>query len=250
MALLEFALPRKQRVEPRLTRWITNFGIVITDSIVLRTLFPVLAVGVAFWADSKGYGLLALVDWPAWSEIVIAIIVLDFAIYWQHVLSHKVPIFWLVHKVHHADRDLDASSGVRFHPIEIVLSMLYKFAVVIVLGAPALGVFLFEVLLNATAMFNHANLNIPRSADQILRKVVVTPDMHRVHHSILKREADTNYGFNLSIWDRMFGSYTAQPEGGHDGMTLGLAEHQTSKPSNLFWSLALPFRTANTRKKS
>lgn len=242
MASLEFVLPRKERVQPRVTRWITNFGLVIIDSLVLRALFPVLAVGVAIWAESKSYGLFAYLNWPYWLEVILTVIALDFAIYWQHVAAHKIPVFWLVHRVHHADRDLDASSGLRFHPIEIVLSMLFKFLVIILLGAPALGVFLFEILLNGCAMFNHANLKIPAAADRALRWVIVTPDMHRVHHSILRREADTNYGFNLSIWDRMFRSYTEQPEGGHDGMTLGLSDQQTEKPSRLSWCLIFPFQ--------
>jgi sterol desaturase/sphingolipid hydroxylase (fatty acid hydroxylase superfamily) len=242
MAMLEFASPRKQRTEPRVTRWITNFGLVVVDAMVLRAVFPILAVGVAVWAQRKGYGLFAILDWPIWLEITLTVIVLDFAIYWQHVASHKLPLLWRVHRVHHADRDLDASSGLRFHPVEIALSMIYKFAVIILLGAPPLGVFVFEVLLNGSAMFNHANFRLPLALDRVLRMFIVTPDMHRVHHSILRREADTNYGFALSIWDRMFGSYTEQPENGHDGMTLGLAEQQTSRPSQLIWCLTFPFR--------
>jgi sterol desaturase/sphingolipid hydroxylase (fatty acid hydroxylase superfamily) len=242
MAMLEFASPRKQRTEPRVTRWITNFGLVVVDAMVLRAVFPILAVGVAVWAQRKGYGLFAILDWAIWLEITLTVIVLDFAIYWQHVASHKLPLLWRVHRVHHADRDLDASSGLRFHPVEIALSMIYKFAVIILLGAPPLGVFVFEVLLNGSAMFNHANFRLPLALDRVLRMFIVTPDMHRVHHSILRREADTNYGFALSIWDRMFGSYTEQPENGHDGMTLGLAEQQTSRPSQLIWCLTFPFR--------
>jgi sterol desaturase/sphingolipid hydroxylase (fatty acid hydroxylase superfamily) len=242
MAMLEFASPRKQRTEPRVTRWITNFGLVVVDAMVLRAVFPILAVGVAVWAQRKGYGLFAILDWPILLEITLTVIVLDFAIYWQHVASHKLPLLWRVHRVHHADRDLDASSGLRFHPVEIALSMIYKFAVIILLGAPPLGVFVFEVLLNGSAMFNHANFRLPLALDRLLRMFIVTPDMHRVHHSILRREADTNYGFALSIWDRMFGSYTEQPENGHDGMTLGLVEQQTSRPSQLIWCLTFPFR--------
>lgn len=242
MALLEFALPRKKRSEPRLTRWFANFGLVVVDALVLRALFPVLAVGVAFWAQAQGYGLFSMLAWPTWIEIVLTVILLDLAIYWQHVASHKIPLLWQVHRVHHADRDLDASSGLRFHPVEIALSMVYKMAVVILLGAPAAGVFVFEVLLNGSAMFNHANFRLPLGLDKIIRSVLVTPDMHRVHHSIHRREADTNYGFALSVWDRMFGSYTDQPENGHDGMVLGLADQQTSKPSQLIWCLTFPFR--------
>ncbi len=243
MALLEFALPRKERSQPRSTRWFTNLGIVVVDTLVLRALFPVLAVGVAFWAQANGYGLLNILGFPYWVNVILTVILLDFAIYWQHVASHKFPILWRFHKVHHADRDLDASSGLRFHPVEIVLSMLYKFVVIILLGAPALGVFLFEILLNGSAMFNHANFRLPLNLDKVIRKLIVTPDMHRVHHSILRREHDTNYGFNLSIWDRIFSTYTDQPEAGHDGMTIGLPKHQSDKPSNLLWCLMFPFRS-------
>ncbi|MGI9373279.1 MAG: sterol desaturase family protein [Hyphomicrobiales bacterium] len=242
MALLEFVLPRKQRSQPRSTRWFANLGLVVVDTLALRALFPILAVGVAFWAEANGYGLFNLLGWPYWLTVILTVILLDLAIYWQHVASHKIPVLWRFHKVHHADRDLDASSGLRFHPIEIVLSMLYKFVVIILLGAPALGVFLFEILLNGSAIFNHANFRLPVRLDKIVRMLIVTPDMHRVHHSVLRREHDTNYGFNLSLWDRFFATYTDQPEAGHDGMTLGLKNHQSEKPSNLIWCLLFPFR--------
>jgi len=243
MAALEFALPRKDRAQPRTTRWFTNFGLVVVDSLVLRAVFPVLAVGVAFWAETKGYGPFNMLGWSGWLVVIATVVLLDFAIYWQHVVSHKFPILWRIHRVHHADRDLDASSGLRFHPVEIVLSMLYKFVIVILLGAPAIGVFVFEILLNGCALFNHSNIRISGSFDRILRMIIVTPDMHRVHHSIISREHNTNYGFNLSFWDRIFGSYTEQPEGGHNGMTLGLADQQSDKPSNLLWCLLFPFRS-------
>jgi sterol desaturase/sphingolipid hydroxylase (fatty acid hydroxylase superfamily) len=242
MALAEAALPRKDRTQPRTTRWFTNIGLVVIDTLALRLLFPILAVGVAEIATRNGWGLLSLTDWPFWLEVVIAAILLDMAIYWQHVASHKVPMLWRVHRVHHADRDIDATTGTRFHPVEIVLSMLYKFVIIIALGAPALGVFIFEVLLNGSAMFNHANLKLPLWLDRILRTLIVTPDMHRVHHSVIHREIDSNYGFNLSIWDRMFRTYIDQPQEGHDGMTIGLEPYQDDKPSRLDWSLLLPFR--------
>lgn len=242
MTLLEFCLPKKERVEPRHKRWFTNLGLVVVDSIALRLLFPILAVGMAEIATQKGWGLFSLTDFPYWFEVLLAAVLLDGAIYSQHVASHKIPMLWRFHKVHHADRDIDASTGIRFHPVEIVLSMLYKFALVCLLGAPALGVFIFEVVLNGSAMFNHANLRLPLWLDKIIRVVFVTPDMHRVHHSIIHRETDSNYGFNLSIWDKLFGTYIDQPEKGHAEMTIGLKEYQTSKPSSLIWSLLLPFR--------
>ena len=156
-------------------------------------------------------------------------------------MSHRVPFFWRFHKVHHTDRDLDASSAVRFHPVEILLSMLYKCGIVLIIGPAALAVLIFEIVLNASAIFNHANLKLPLGADKVLRLFIVTPDMHRVHHSVIERETNRNFGFNLSVWDRIFRSYKAQPEAGHDGMTIGLSEHQSSAPSQLFWSLKLPF---------
>jgi sterol desaturase/sphingolipid hydroxylase (fatty acid hydroxylase superfamily) len=171
----------------------------------------------------------------------VAVLVLDLAIWGQHWASHKVPLFWRLHQVHHADRDIDVTTAVRFHPVEIALSMLWKIVVVVPLGAPPLAVFLFEVILNACAMFNHANIALPQWLDRILRLLVVTPDMHRVHHSVLRREHNTNYGFNLSVWDRLFRTYTAQPEGGHQGMTIGLPPYQSEAPTRFGWSLWLPF---------
>lgn len=244
MAVFEIVAPRRELVLAKHKRWFTNLGIVVVDTVALRVLFPVLAVGIAEIAAARGWGLLAWTDLPVWLEIVIAVVLLDLAIYGQHVASHKVPILWRVHKVHHADRDIDVTTGLRFHPIEICLSMLYKFVVIIALGAPALAVFIFEVLLNGTAMFNHSNVKLPGALDRIVRTVIVTPDMHRVHHSIIQREHDTNYGFNLSVWDRLFRTYTDQPKFGHDGMTIGLAPYQTEKPARLDWALALPFMKA------
>ena len=242
MAVAELLVPRKQRTQPRLNRWFTNMGMVVIDTLALRLLFPVLAVGMAEIASSKGWGLFNVLDWPGWIEIALAAILLDMAIYWQHVASHKFPLLWKIHRVHHADRDIDATTGIRFHPVEIVLSMLYKFALIIILGAPALGVFIFEVLLNGTAMFNHANFKLPLGLDRIVRLIFVTPDMHRVHHSIVHRETDSNYGFNLSVWDRVFKTYIDQPEAGHDEMTIGIDTFQDDAPTRLSWSLMLPFR--------
>ena len=214
----------------------------------LRILFPILAVGMAELAAARGWGLFALTDLPVWFEVTAAVVLLDLAIYGQHVASHKVPVLWRVHKVHHADRDIDVTTGLRFHPIEICLSMLYKFVVVIALGAPAFAVFLFEVLLNGTAMFNHSNVKLPGPLDRVVRLLIVTPDMHRVHHSVIHREHDTNYGFNMSIWDRLFRTYTDQPEKGHEGMTIGLEPYQTEKPARLDWSLMLPFKETVERE--
>lgn len=241
MAALETLFPRKPRTQPRLIRWVTNFGILVFYSALLRLLFPVMAMGVAVFAVSKGWGLLNLIEMPLWVHIVISAILLDLAVYWQHVASHKIPAIWAFHKMHHADRDIDVTTGNRFHPVEIILSMLYKMLVVLALGPHVVGVILFEIILNGSAMFNHANLRLPLWLDKIVRLVFVTPDMHRVHHSVIPRETNSNYGFNLTLWDRIFGSYIDQPQQGHDNMTIGLPQYQTDKPSHLLWCLMLPF---------
>lgn len=238
---LEALFPRRQRLFPRQGRWLTHLGITVIGSLALRILGPFTAIATAIWASGKGLGLFNLTDWPLWIEIILAFIVLDFAIYLQHIISHRVPLFWRLHKVHHTDRDLDASSAVRFHPIEIILSMLYKCAIVLIIGPAAVAVLIFEIILNASAIFNHANLKLPIAVDKVLRLFIVTPDMHRVHHSVIENETNKNFGFNFSIWDRLFKTYKAQPEGGHDSMKIGLSEHQSVNPSHFWWILKLPF---------
>ncbi len=242
MVAAEAAFPRKKRTQARGRRWFTNLALVVLDTAALRIVFPILAIGMAAYANEQGWGLLAIINLPVWLEITIAILLLDFAIYGQHVASHKIPIFWRIHKVHHADRDIDVTTGARFHPIEIVLSMAYKLLCVVVIGPAATAVFMFEVILNASAMFNHSNVKLPLALDRWVRVIIVTPDMHRVHHSVIRHETDSNYGFFLSAWDRFFKTYTSQPERGHDEVTIGLSEHQTEQPSSLLWSLFLPFR--------
>ncbi|MFN0262414.1 sterol desaturase family protein [Tepidamorphus sp. 3E244] len=249
MALYELAFPRRKLVIGRGRRWFTNLGIVVLDSVLVRILFPVVAVGAALWADSEGYGLFNLVAVPGWVAGVLGFLLLDFAIWGQHLASHKIPVLWRVHRVHHSDRDIDVTTALRFHPIEIVLSMVFKMAIVVVFGIPPLAVLIFEVVLNGMAMFNHANVRMPVWLDAILRKFVVTPDMHRVHHSIIHLETDSNYGFNLSVWDRLFATYIAQPSEGHDGMTIGLAEHQSTEPTRFAWSLLFPFRPVRAPKR-
>ena len=246
MVLLELAWPKRAPRWPRARRWVTNLAVVGLGILVVRLLaflaVPLVAVGAAIIAQHHGWGLFNLVAWPSVLEIGLAVVVLDYAIWLQHVAMHKVPILWRVHQMHHADVDFDVTTALRFHPFETGLSMLYKVAWVLALGAAPLAVVLFEVILNGCAMFNHANVNLPRRLDWILRQVLVTPDMHRVHHSIERREHDTNFGFNLSIWDRLFGTYTPEPEKGHLGMTIGLQPYQSEAPTRLGWSLALPFR--------
>lgn len=241
MMALEAAVPRRVRAVSRTRRWPGNIGIVIVDSLLVRALIPTAAVGVAVYATAHGWGLFAVLGLPwAWS-VVLTIVVLDFVIYLQHVMFHAVPTLWRLHRMHHADIDIDVTTGTRFHPIEILLSMGIKMAAVVALGAPAVGVLVFEVLLNATAMFNHANLKLPRHVDRVLRRLVVTPDMHRVHHSAIQRETDSNFGFNLPWWDRLMGTYRDQPERGHDGMTIGLEIFRDPGASRLDRLLAQPF---------
>ncbi|BBK34614.1 sterol desaturase/sphingolipid hydroxylase (fatty acid hydroxylase superfamily) [Stella humosa] len=234
--------PRRRRILPRSRRWPGNLGIVMVDTILVRLAFPVAAVGVALLAERHGFGLLNLLPLPGWLAIVLAVVALDLAIWAQHVLFHRVPPLWRLHRMHHADQDLDATTGVRFHPIEIALSMAIKLAVVAALGAPAAAVVIFEVLLNATAIFSHANLRLPACADRLLRRVVVTPDMHRVHHSQHPDETDSNFGFNLPWWDRLFGTYRAQPRDGHAGMAIGLATWPDPAEQRLDRMLTQPFR--------
>lgn len=244
LAWAEAILPRRDRTQPRWNRWTTNWAISFTNTAALQLLAlaaPLLAVGAALDADRLGWGLLNWVSWFWALELLLAILVLDFAIWVQHVLSHKIPLLWRFHRVHHADRDMDVSTAIRFHPVEIAFSMCVKIGLVYVLGPSAWAVIVFEVLLNATALFNHANLRLPLWVDRILRQVLVTPDMHRVHHSVHRHEHDSNYGFALSIWDRIFGTYIAQPEKGHQQMNVGLT-WQDDRPSRLGWTLLLPFR--------
>ncbi|MEM1163479.1 MAG: sterol desaturase family protein, partial [Pseudomonadota bacterium] len=239
MALWELAAPMRARALGRGGRWATNWGISIVNagvSAVMKAGLGAAAVLAALDAADRQIGLFHAVEWAFWIEILIVFVILDFAIWFQHLASHKIPILWRLHRVHHADRDIDVTTAIRFHPIEIALSMLFKIGLVYALGAPVVAVVLFEVVLNGAAMFNHANIKLG-SADRWLRLAVVTPDMHRVHHSIERREHDANYGFNLSIWDRMFGTYVAQPEGGHQGMKIGLPEHQDAAPARLGWAL-------------
>jgi sterol desaturase/sphingolipid hydroxylase (fatty acid hydroxylase superfamily) len=254
MALIELGWPKRALEAPKGRRWLTNVGIGAIGTLVLRAMtmlaVPIAAVAAAFYAQAQHFGLLNQVEWPEWIRLVLALLALDLAIWAQHLVSHKVPVFWRLHQVHHADRDIDVTTAIRFHPVEIALSMLWKIVVVVAIGASPLAVFLFEVILNACAMFNHANIALPAWLDQVLRIFIVTPDMHRVHHSVLQREHNTNYGFNLSLWDRLFGTYRAQPEAGHQGMTIGLTPYQSEAPTRFGWSLVLPFRRAQYRNSA
>jgi len=238
--LWEACAPRRERAVPRSARWPANLGVLALDTLLLRLCFPVLAVGLAVIARQRGFGLLNVLEPPPWIAFVAALLALDLAIYLQHVLFHAVPALWRLHRMHHADFDLDATSGLRFHPLEILLSMLLKLTVVAALGPPPAAVLVFEVLLNATSIFNHANARLPRGIDRLLRWIVVTPDMHRVHHSIHRDETDSNFGFNLPWWDRLLGTYRAQPRDGHETMTLGISQFRTRRDLRLDRMLLQP----------
>lgn len=241
MATCEYFAPRRELRPVKAKRWITNWAIVLIDSVLVRLVFKTAAVGGALWAGENNFGLFNNVTVPLWLSVIISFVALDFAVWLSHVASHKIPIFWRVHRMHHSDVDIDVTTAIRFHPIEILLSMVWKFAVVLALGAPAISVLIFEIVLNGGAMFNHSNFKLPLWLDKVLRLFIVTPDMHRVHHSAIGDETDSNYGFNLSIWDRMFNTYIDQPKLGHEGMTIGLGEWQDEKPTGLAWSLSVPF---------
>ena len=242
MALWEIVAPRRALTVSKLMRWGNNLGLVVLNTIILRLIVPAAAVGVAAFAAEHGWGLLNYFDLPFVFAVVLSVVALDFIIYLQHVLVHAVPALWRLHRVHHADLDYDVTTGARFHPIEIILSMLIKFATIVVLGPPVIAVVIFEVVLNAMAMFNHGNVRLPLGLDRIVRLFVVTPDMHRVHHSVEDNEANSNYGFNLSIWDRLFGTYIDQPREGHINMTIGIHGYRDPKQvDQLPGMLALPF---------
>ncbi len=238
----EVLAPRRTLTVSRTVRWINNLGLVFFNSFILRLVFPAAAVGVALFAREQGWGLLNYYEVPYGLAVIGSIVVMDFIIYLQHVMVHAVPLFWRLHRVHHADLDFDVTTGARFHTLEIILSMLIKFATIVVLGPPLVAVVIFEIVLNATAMFNHGNVRLPRKLDRVLRWLVVTPDMHRVHHSVEDDETNSNFGFNLPWWDRLFGTYREQPRAGHEGMTIGI--HKYRDPKQVAWlpgMLALPF---------
>lgn len=242
MALAEVVAPRRRREIPRLLRWSNNLALVVVDTALVRLAFPVLAVGLAVMAQGQGWGLLNVWEVPVWVAIPLAVVLLDLTIYLQHVMFHAVPGLWRLHRMHHADLEFDVTTGLRFHPVEILLSMGLKLAVVAALGPPAVAVLIFEVLLNGTAMFNHSNLRLPRKLDAVLRLFVVTPDMHRVHHSILPSETNSNFGFNLPWWDRLLGTYRAQPRDGHEGMTIGIEQFREPRELWLDRMLTQPAR--------
>jgi len=241
MALWEILLPRRILQIGKGYRWLNNLGVLALDAALVRVAFPTAAVGVALLAEAEGWGLFHWADPPYWAAVVGGVIALDFAIWAQHVMFHAVPALWRLHRMHHADLDFDVTTGLRFHPIEILLSMIIKAGVIVMLGMPAVAVLLFEVLLNATSMFNHGNVRLPPRLDRVLRWIVVTPEMHRVHHSWYPNETNSNFGFNLPWWDRLLGTYRAQPRDGHERMTIGINLFRDPRELRLDRMLFQPF---------
>ena len=242
LAFWERAAPRRAQSLGRLTRWSSNLCISVLNTALVRVLLPTTAVGLALVCEAKGWGLLQVYNVPRWLAVVLGFIVMDLAIYLQHIMFHAAPALWRLHRMHHADQEFDVTTGVRFHPVEVLLSMVLKFAVIVSVGTPALTVLLFEIMLNATSMFSHSNVAMPLWLDRVLRWILVTPDMHRVHHSIVVRETNSNFGFNLPWWDRLFGTYRPQPEAGHEGMTLGVKQFRDASEQRLDRMLTQPLR--------
>jgi sterol desaturase/sphingolipid hydroxylase (fatty acid hydroxylase superfamily) len=241
MFLWEVMMPRRTLTTSKSSRWFSNLSLVLIDSVLVRLAIPAGLAGVTFLAQQRGWGMFNLFELPFPLKIIGGVLILDLAIYLQHIMFHSVPLFWRLHMVHHSDMDIDVTTGVRFHPIEIFLSMGIKMIVVVLTGAPALAVLLFEIILNGTSMFNHGNVRYPQNADSILRLFVVTPEMHRVHHSTIRWEANSNLGFNFPWWDRLFGTYRDQPAKGHLEMTIGLDQYKEPRKLTLPWLMALPF---------
>lgn len=249
IAVWELLAPRRRNIVSKPNRWFINMSIVFMDSILVRILFPMAAAGVAVAAGTHGWGLFSFLQLPRWLAVPAGVLLLDLVIYLQHVMFHAVPLLWRLHMVHHADLDYDVTTALRFHPLEIVLSMGIKMTVVAAFGIPVLAILLFEIGLNGTAMFNHGNIFLPEKVDRRLRLLVVTPDMHRVHHSVIIRETNSNFGFNFPWWDRLFGTYREQPVAGHEGMTIGLTPYRTENEVTLLRLLLLPF-TGDTGRYS
>ena len=240
VALVELFYPRRTLNTSKTSRWFGNIGVVFISTILLRILFPAGAVGISVWIGHQGWGIFNHSQWPLWLEVTLTIVILDFVMYMQHVMFHAVPVLWRLHMMHHADLDYDLTTGARFHPLEIIISLGIKGGAITVLGAPPVGVIIFEILLNGMSMFNHGNFFIPLGIDRVLRLLVVTPDMHRVHHSVFPNETNTNFGFNIPWWDRLCGTYKPQPAKGHEQMTIGLNQFREPSRLTLPWMIALP----------
>lgn len=247
MFVFELLSPRRRLTTAKMSRWFNNLSMHALNTVMIRGLFPVIPITAAFFVAEKGWGLINLYHLPLWPAVIIGAVSLDFVIYLQHVAFHTVPLCWRLHMVHHTDLDIDMTTGVRFHPVEIILSVFIKMAAIVILGAPPLSVLIFEVVLNGGSIFTHSNIYIPGAVDRALRVLFVTPDMHRVHHSVIIRETNTNFGFNLSWWDRIMGTYQDQPSAGHEGMTIGLGYFREEKKLSLLSLLTLPLTKQKIR---
>jgi sterol desaturase/sphingolipid hydroxylase (fatty acid hydroxylase superfamily) len=241
MAVWEIITPRRSLSNPRGTRWFNNLTLTFLNSMIIRWIFHITAIGCALYSREHNWGIFNVLEIPKWATGIMSIVVLDLTIYAQHVFFHKIPLFWRLHRMHHTDIDIDVTTGARFHPVEIIISMGIKMAIIVILGAPAWSVLMFEVLLNATSMFNHSNVFMNYRIDKFLRTFLVTPDMHRVHHSVIMQETNSNFGFSFPYWDHLFGTYRDQPASGHEVMTIGLANYRDQKWLTLPWMLAVPF---------
>jgi sterol desaturase/sphingolipid hydroxylase (fatty acid hydroxylase superfamily) len=241
VALWEVIAPRRVLNDSKMRRWSTNLSLVLVNTLVVRFTLPILPVGLAIILQERGWGILNIIDLPHWTKIVLAVLILDGVVYLQHVLFHFLPTLWRLHRMHHADLDIDVTTGNRFHPLEILISIGIKLAAVSLIGPPVFAVVAFEVVLNACAQFNHGNIRLPETVDRWLRLFLVTPDMHRVHHSVIPRETNSNFGFNVPWWDRLFGTYREQPEQGHLGMNIGLKEYRDPSKLTLVRLLLQPF---------
>lgn len=248
-AAAETLFPRRQRTQSQTKRWFSNLSLLIIGAALARWLLPIVPVSAGLWAQAQGHGFLNWTTLPVWIAIPVAFLALDLLIYAQHRAFHHVPVLWRLHRMHHTDLDLDVSSGLRFHPLEIILSLMIKIGAVVALGAPPLAVLIFEIVLNATSMFNHANMALPKSLDRALRWVVVTPDMHRIHHSVRREETDSNFGFNIPWWDRLFGTYVSTPKEGQLGLTLGLPIFRDASAQTLMSLLAQPLEKDDSRPR-
>jgi len=242
MAAAEILWPRRKQRLGRSGRWPHNIGIAFLNAMLVRFCLPITLAGFAVIVGKNRWGILSLTDFSLFSKSFVSLMLLDLVIYGQHVAFHHIPVLWRLHRVHHGDTEIDVTTALRFHPIEIMISMAIKFAAVAAIGAPAEAVLLFEIILNACAMFNHGNIRLPSGIDNILRRILVTPDMHRVHHSVITHETNSNYGFNISLWDRLLRTYRAQPEHGHEGMMIGLREFREPNETKIDKLLTQPFR--------
>lgn len=243
MALYELWKPKRSLTAPKLNRWLNNLTIVSLNTLIIRLIFSTATVGVAYFVETNRWGFFSYYHLPFWITFIGSIILLDLAIYWQHRVMHAIPLLWRIHRVHHADLDIDVTTGIRFHPIEIVLSMLFKFFIILLFGIPVIAIIIFEITLNATSLFSHSNIQLPPPLDRLLRRVIVTPDMHRVHHSIDLSESNRNFGFNLSCWDRWFRTYQDQPHAGHQKMTIGIKDFRKIDDCvKLRGILSIPFK--------